>query len=324
MQHVWTYQPLVGDVLAMRLNRINIMARAARGRLACLAPPWQHPPPGRSGIHTSPGCAPQGPATATAPGGKKSFELDTETDPFWDQHQTAQFPKVAEEVESELTKYKAAVANVTSKTQVTPEDVGVQSTDVRGGAPDPACGARGQRGEAGARLTGGASRPSVQGLMKAVSSLPELTERKRIIDKHTNIATALLNQIKVGAGASHLRFSLSFIITHVHLCAHLLTHAFAARLQARSLDSYYVLEEELLTAKAVRGRRRLTRRRDCVRGICSEPRPLAFFAGPRGCCGAHEPHCEGVGGGQAQIGNHPGESMRMTKSFQRSPESQGW
>lgn len=39
--------------------------------------------------------------------------------------------QVAEEVEAELTKYKAAVANVTSKTQVTPEDVGVQSTDVR-------------------------------------------------------------------------------------------------------------------------------------------------------------------------------------------------
>lgn len=39
--------------------------------------------------------------------------------------------QVAEEVEAELTKYKAAVASLTSKTQVTPEDVGVQSTDVR-------------------------------------------------------------------------------------------------------------------------------------------------------------------------------------------------
>ena len=60
VQHVWSYQPLVGDVLGMRLNRINI----------------------------------SGPASASAPAGKKSFELDGETDPFWEAHQAAQFPKV--------------------------------------------------------------------------------------------------------------------------------------------------------------------------------------------------------------------------------------
>jgi hypothetical protein len=34
-------------------------------------------------------------------------------------------------------------------------------------------------------------------LMSAVATLPQLTERKRMLDKHTNIATALLNHIKV-------------------------------------------------------------------------------------------------------------------------------
>jgi hypothetical protein len=33
--------------------------------------------------------------------------------------------------------------------------------------------------------------------MAAVSSLPELTERKCTIDKHTNLATALLGAIQV-------------------------------------------------------------------------------------------------------------------------------
>ena len=31
--------------------------------------------------------------------------------------------------------------------------------------------------------------------MAAVSSLPELTERKRVLDKHTNILTALMQHI---------------------------------------------------------------------------------------------------------------------------------
>jgi hypothetical protein len=34
-------------------------------------------------------------------------------------------------------------------------------------------------------------------LTSAVSSLPELLEKKRLLDAHTNIATALLDEIKV-------------------------------------------------------------------------------------------------------------------------------
>ena len=39
---------------------------------------------------------------------------------------------------------------------------------------------------------GAAAQTNTRGLMAAVSSLPELTERKRCIDKHTNLATHLL------------------------------------------------------------------------------------------------------------------------------------
>lgn len=40
---------------------------------------------------------------------------------------------------------------------------------------------------------------NTRNLMSAISSLPQLTERKKTIDKHTNIATALLRQIQARA-----------------------------------------------------------------------------------------------------------------------------
>lgn len=40
---------------------------------------------------------------------------------------------------------------------------------------------------------------NTRNLMSAISSLPQLTERKKTIDKHTNMATALLRQIQARA-----------------------------------------------------------------------------------------------------------------------------
>jgi hypothetical protein len=41
-------------------------------------------------------------------------------------------------------------------------------------------------------ITDDMAQSSTRGLMAVVSSLPELTERKRTIDKHANLATGLL------------------------------------------------------------------------------------------------------------------------------------
>ena len=40
---------------------------------------------------------------------------------------------------------------------------------------------------------------NTRNLMSAISSLPQLTDRKKTIDKHTNMATALLRQIQARA-----------------------------------------------------------------------------------------------------------------------------
>jgi hypothetical protein len=136
VQHVWSYRPLVHDVLGMKLNRVSVQGDA-------------------------------GSAGAKGNRGGKSYELD-DTDSFWVANGNAPFPKVAEEVEIQLNRYKQNVEEVNRKT---------------GGSNE------GDFGEID--MVG-----NTKHLMNAVNSLPELTERKRIIDKHTNIATALLGEIK--------------------------------------------------------------------------------------------------------------------------------
>ncbi|KAL6783831.1 SLY1 [Auxenochlorella protothecoides x Auxenochlorella symbiontica] len=155
LQHAWTYKPLVHDVLGMRLNRVTLAA---------------------------PGGAP-GAATPVP----KTFEVD-DSDFFWSAHGREQFPKIAEQVEAELARYRAAVDELNRSA----------GSNVLDAAADPA------------DLMAG----NTKHLMSAINSLPELTERKRSIDKHTNLATHLLGAIK-----------------------------------ERGLDRYYALEEELTAGK---------------------------------------------------------------------------
>lgn len=125
----------------------------------------------------------QGSSALDAAAGKKSYDLE-DNDPFWRANADSQFPKVAEEVEAQLAAYKKAIAEVNAQTSL-----GDPSSDA-----DMAT--------------------NTQKLVSAVASLPELQERKKFIDKHTNIATALLGHIK-----------------------------------NRGLDEYFALEEDLLAGK---------------------------------------------------------------------------
>ncbi|ERM96153.1 hypothetical protein AMTRI_Chr09g14420 [Amborella trichopoda] len=154
VQHDWSYKPLVHDVLGMKLNRVSVQGDPSGAK-------------GKSGL--------------------KSYELD-DSDSFWVANSSAPFPKVAEEIETQLSKYKQDVDEVNKRT----------------GAKD------------GVDFDGQELIGNTKHLMNAVNSLPELTERKKIIDKHTNIATVLLGEIKV-----------------------------------RALDSYYNLENDMLTKGSI-------------------------------------------------------------------------
>ncbi|CAA6673554.1 unnamed protein product [Spirodela intermedia] len=143
IQHDWSYRALVHDVLGLKLNRLTV----------------------------------QGEKSAT-----KSYELD-DSDQFWISNSWSPFPKVAEEIETQLGKYKLDVDEVNRRTG----------------------------GKDGAEFDGTDLIGNTKHLMNAVNSLPELTERKKMIDKHTNIATVLLGEIK-----------------------------------ERSLDSYCTLEDDIL------------------------------------------------------------------------------
>jgi hypothetical protein len=105
----------------------------------------------------------------------RAYDVDG-ADFFWAAHGREPFPRVAELVEAELGKYRASVEELNRRT-----GAGLDP------AADPA----------------DLAASSTRSLTAAVSSLPELTERKRAIDKHTNVATTLLKAIKA-RGLDHL------------------------------------------------------------------------------------------------------------------------
>ncbi|GLD71861.1 sec1 family domain-containing protein 1 [Lates japonicus] len=90
---------------------------------------------------------------------------------FWQKHKGSPFPEVAESVQEELDTCRAQEDEVKRLKSI----MGLEGEDE---------GAISMLSDNTAKLT------------SAVSSLPELLEKKRLIDLHTNVATAVLDHIK--------------------------------------------------------------------------------------------------------------------------------
>ena len=105
---------------------------------------------------------------------KKSRVCDLDNkDTFWTSNRGVPFPQVAERIQEELEEYKTKEDHI----KRTKHEMGLDGPD------DSA---------ALAMLS-----DNTQKLTSAVSSLPALLEKKRLIDMHTSLATAMLDQIKL-------------------------------------------------------------------------------------------------------------------------------
>ena len=136
---------------------------------------------------------------------KKNYRLDKDSDSFWTEQANRPFPAVAEAIESALAKYRTDVDAINRKASVRSGEANDEddSDDYNDGA-------------------------SSNGLVSAISSLPELSRRKEELDIHTNIGSALIEQIEKRKLDTFFEFETSVLdsnasqrITQSHAKAHL-------------------------------------------------------------------------------------------------------
>ena len=131
LQHSYTYQSQIHDLLSMRLNVVS---------------------------HQTAGGDPQQ---------RKVYDVDV-NEPFYCDNARLEFPKVAENIEQGLERYKQKVEEVNRET---------------GGNSDAA--------------SADVAAPSLTAkLSAAIAELPKLKETKRVLDMHTEIARLLLEQVQ--------------------------------------------------------------------------------------------------------------------------------
>ena len=120
----------------------------------------------------------------------KACDLDTK-DKFWKTHKGSPFPTVAEAIQEELEQYR----NSEEEIKRLKTSMGIDGEN---------------------EIAYSMVNDNTEKLTNAVNSLPELMEKKRLIDMHTKIATSILNFIK-----------------------------------SRRLDSYFELEEKIMSKLAL-------------------------------------------------------------------------
>lgn len=166
LSHGSTYQSLVDDCLGpINLNRVFVPddSNASDG--------------GGAGGGAGAGWLAEMLSGAGGGGGKKSagksYSLDADTDPFWRNHAADEFPRAIEAHETEL---QTVVAREETLRRSAMSNIADETT-------------------AAAAIALGSGDASSGDLVSAISSLPELMKRKKMLESHSTIMAAVMSRV---------------------------------------------------------------------------------------------------------------------------------